>query len=82
MARSVNKVTLIGNLVMTGDFTSEVGINELGYKGNQPNVWDGVPDEVLKAHGMSYDESWIPKFVDQSKRNDIAQWDEEGNLIS
>jgi hypothetical protein len=74
--------TLMRNLVMTGYFTSEVGINELGYRGNQPNVWDGVPDEVLKAHGMSYDESWIPKFVDQSKRNDIAQWDEEGNLIS
>jgi hypothetical protein len=24
----------------------------------------------------------MPKFVDQSKRNDLAQWDENGNLIS
>jgi len=31
---------------------------------------------------LSYDESWMPKFVDQSKRNDLAQWDENGNLIS
>jgi len=31
---------------------------------------------------MSYDKSWLPKFVDQSKRNDQAEWDEEGNLIT
>jgi hypothetical protein len=24
----------------------------------------------------------MPKFVDQSKRNDQAVWDDEGNLIS
>ena len=41
---------------MTGYFTSEAGIKEIGYVGNQPNVWDGVPEDVLKAHGMSYDE--------------------------
>jgi hypothetical protein len=80
--QEVQFFSLIRNLVMTGYFTSEAGIKELGYKGNQPNVWDGVPDDVLKDHGMSYDKSWMPKFVDQSKRNDLAQWDEEGNLIS
>ena len=80
--QEVQFFSLVRNLVMTGYFTSEAGIKELGYQGNQPNVWDGVPEEVLKDHGMSYDESWIPKFVDQSKRNDMAAWDEEGNLIS
>ena len=28
--------------------TQKVGIEELGYQGNTPNVWDGVPEEVLK----------------------------------
>ena len=80
--QEVQFFSLMRNLVMTGYFTSPAGIKELGYKGNQPNVWDGVPDDVLKDHGMSYDESWMTKFVDQSKRNDQAVWDDEGNLIS
>jgi hypothetical protein len=80
--QEVQFFSLMRNLVMTGYFTSAVGIKELGYKGNQPNVWDGVPDDVLKDHGMSYDASWMPKFIDQSKRNDQAVWDDEGNLIS
>ena len=80
--QEVKFFSLVRNLVMTGYFTSEAGIKELGYQGNQPNVWDGVPEDVLKDHGMSYDKSWLPKFVDQSKRNDQAQWDEEGNLIT
>ena len=57
-------------------------MKELGYKGNSPNVWDGVPQEVLDDHGLSYDEEWLSKFVDQSKRLDIAKWDDDGNLIS
>ena len=70
------------DLVVTGYFTSAVGLKDLGYKGNQPNVWDGVPTEILKEHGFSDDKSWESKFIDQSKRNDIAVWDNEGNLIS
>ena len=70
------------DLVITGYFTSEVGIKDLGYKGNQPNIWDGVPEEILKEHGLSYDKSWASKFIDQSKRNDVAVWDDKGNLIS
>jgi hypothetical protein len=35
-------------MVVTGWFTSEVGMRDLGYKGNIPNVWDGVPEDVLK----------------------------------
>ena len=73
---------LLRNLTVTGYFTSQVGIKELGYKGNSPNVWDGVPQEVLDEHGLSYDEEWLSKFVDQSKRLDIAKWDDYGNLIS
>lgn len=73
---------LMRNLTVTGYYTSKVGIADLGYKGNQPNIWDGVPQDVLDQHGVSYDSKWIAKCVDQSKRNEIAQWDEDGNLLT
>tara|TARA_B100000575_G_scaffold293328_1_gene304335 strand:+ start:7624 stop:8340 length:717 start_codon:yes stop_codon:yes gene_type:complete len=69
-------------MVVTGWFTSEVGMKDLGFKGNIPNVWDGVPEEVLKEHNVSYDEEWISKCVDQTKRNETAVWDEDGNLLT
>ena len=72
----------IRNLVITGYFSSEVGINDLGYKGNQPNFWDGVPDDVMQAHGFSYEKDWKYDFIDPMTRNDVAKWDENGNLIS
>ncbi|WP_228236155.1 gluconate 2-dehydrogenase subunit 3 family protein [Allomuricauda sp. M10] len=73
---------LMRNLTVTGYYTSKVGIADLGYKGNQPNVWDGVPQDVLDQHGVAYDSVWIAKCVDQSKRNEIAEWDEQGNLLT
>ena len=73
---------LVRNLTMTGYFTSEVGIKELGYKGNAPNVWDGVPKDVLDQYGLAYDKDWLEKCIDQSKRNDIAVWDDDGNLLT
>ena len=73
---------LVRNLTMTGYFTSEVGIKELGYKGNMPNVWDGVPQDVLDQYGLKYDEDWLEKCIDQSTRMTIAEWDDEGNLLT
>ncbi|MGB5820811.1 MAG: gluconate 2-dehydrogenase subunit 3 family protein [Saonia sp.] len=70
------------NLTLTGYYTSKMGIVDLGYKGNMPNVWDGVPEDVLAQHGMAYDEEWLAKCVDQSKRGTIAEWDDEGNLLT
>ncbi len=74
--------TTMRNLTLTGYFTSKMGIEDLGYQGNTPNVWDGIPDEILKDYTVKYDEDWLAKCVDQSKRGEIAVWDEEGNLIS
>ncbi|MDU8887138.1 gluconate 2-dehydrogenase subunit 3 family protein [Yeosuana sp. MJ-SS3] len=74
--------TLMRNLTLTGYYTTEMGFKDLGYKGNTPNVWDGIPEDVLKDHDVSYDEEWLAKCVDQSKRGDIAKWDDDGNLIS
>ncbi len=74
--------TRMRNLTMTGYFTSEIGVKDLGYKGNMPNVWDGVPQEVLDKHGLAYDPDWIAKCVDQTKRANIAEWDDQGNLLN
>tara|TARA_R110002050_G_scaffold116847_2_gene233375 strand:- start:15881 stop:16597 length:717 start_codon:yes stop_codon:yes gene_type:complete len=74
--------SLMRNLTLTGYYTSKMGIEDLGYKGNTPNVWDGVPEAVLKQHGVAYDDAWIAKCVDQSKRAIIAEWDENGNLLT
>lgn len=78
----INFFSMVRNLTLTGFYTSKIGIEELGYKGNMPNVWDGVPEDVLKQHGVAYEEEWLAKCVDQSKRNIVAEWDEDGNLIS
>ncbi len=79
---AVNFFSLARNLTLTGFYTSKIGIEELGYKGNMPNVWDGVPDDVLEQHGVAYEPEWLAKCVDQSKRNVQAEWDENGNLIT
>jgi len=74
--------SLVRNLTLSGYYTSKMGIEDLGYKGNTPNVWDGVPEEVLQQHGVSYDEAWLAKCIDQSKRGTIAEWDDAGNLLT
>jgi len=46
---------LMRNLTASGYYTSKIGIADLGYMGNTPNVWEGVPADVLKQYGLSYD---------------------------
>ena len=76
---------LIRGLVCTGFYTSAVGVEELGYQGNQANLWDGVPDEVLAkyAHlGIGYDPEWIARCINHDTREVVAEWDEQGNLLT
>ena len=40
------------DLTATGFFTSKIGIEDVGYLGNAPNKWEGVPADVLKQYGM------------------------------
>lgn len=47
---------LLRNLTATGFFTSEMGLKDLGYAGNQANKWDGVPDDVLAKYNVNYNE--------------------------
>jgi len=70
------------NLTLSGYYTTKMGIDDLGYVGNRPNVWDGIPQEVLDKHGMSYPKEWMPKFINQETRDVQAEWDEKGNLLT
>jgi hypothetical protein len=40
--------THLRNLVLTGFYTTQMGFHDLGYVGNLPNVWKGVPEDALK----------------------------------
>jgi gluconate 2-dehydrogenase gamma chain len=44
--------TSFRNLVATGFFTSKIGIADLQYMGNVPNVWNGCPQECLDHLGL------------------------------
>jgi hypothetical protein len=45
--------TRMRDLVGTGFYTSAVGIKDLGYVGNVPNIWEGVPKDVLKQYNLT-----------------------------
>jgi hypothetical protein len=40
------------DLTASGFYTSEIGVKDLGYVGNTPNKWTGVPTDVLKQYGF------------------------------
>ncbi|MEQ8812722.1 MAG: gluconate 2-dehydrogenase subunit 3 family protein [Imperialibacter sp.] len=43
------------SLVLTGFFSSKLGVEDLQYMGNRPTVWNGAPQEWLDRLGVSYD---------------------------
>lgn len=45
----------IRNLTVTGFYTTRMGFDDLGYMGNTPNDWQGVPQDVLDKYGLKYD---------------------------
>jgi gluconate 2-dehydrogenase gamma chain len=51
------------NLTATGFYTSEMGIKDVGYMGNKPNQWNGVPDDVLKQYNLAYSEKELKECV-------------------
>ncbi|MEL6923026.1 MAG: gluconate 2-dehydrogenase subunit 3 family protein [Bacteroidota bacterium] len=82
MSQGIAFFNLMRNLTLTGYYTTKMGFDDLGYQGNRANIWDGVPEDVLAEHNMSYDPEWIARCVDQSKRDVTAAWDDDGNLIT
>ncbi len=81
MQYGVRFFSRIRDLTATGFFTSEMGIEDLGYQGNRTTVWDGVPPHVLEKHGLSYDQKTLDECLKPENRTKIAEWDDDGNLI-
>ncbi len=52
MQPGVNFFNRMRDLTASGFYTTEMGVKDLGYVGNQPNKWEGVPLDELKRHGL------------------------------
>ncbi|MEO5782851.1 MAG: gluconate 2-dehydrogenase subunit 3 family protein [Ginsengibacter sp.] len=63
MQQGVAFFNLMRNLTATGFYTSEMGIKDIGYKGNTPNQWAGVPDDILKQYNLAYTEKELKECV-------------------
>jgi hypothetical protein len=61
--QGVSFFNLMRDLTATGFFTSKIGIEDLGYVGNKPNQWNGVPQEVLDQYGVKYDQKTLDVCV-------------------
>lgn len=66
VTQGVNFFNLMRNLTLTGFYTSKIGIADVGYVGNRPNQWNGVPDDVLKQYNMAYTEKELKECVSYS----------------
>jgi gluconate 2-dehydrogenase gamma chain len=62
-SQGVNFFNKMRDLVATGFYTAEIGVKDLGYMGNVPNMWAGVPDDVLKHHGLAYTEKELKECI-------------------
>jgi hypothetical protein len=63
MKRGVSFFSLMRNLTASGFYTSEIGIKDMGYAGNKPNQWNGVPADVLQQYGLAYSEKELNECV-------------------
>jgi gluconate 2-dehydrogenase gamma chain len=52
MAQGVAFFNRMRDLTASGFWSSEMGTKDIGYAGNAPNKWMGVPADVLKQYGM------------------------------
>ncbi len=63
MAPGVAFFNKMRDLVASGFYTSAIGVKDIGYAGNIPNQWNGVPDEVLKQYKLSYTEKELKECI-------------------
>ena len=69
MSQGVQFFRLMRDLTASGFYTSEIGVKDLGYAGNKPNQWNGVPDDVLKQYNVAYTEKELKESVSFEKIN-------------
>lgn len=67
LAQGVSFFNLMRDLVTTGFYTTEIGVKDLGYVGNAPNQWNGVPDDVLKQYKLAYTEKELKECLSFDK---------------
>jgi len=63
MAQGVAFFNLMRNLTATGFYTSEMGVKDIGYAGNTPNQWNGVPQDVLDHYKLAYTEKELKECI-------------------
>jgi hypothetical protein len=67
MSQGVAFFNKMRDLVATGFYTSEIGVKDIGYMGNVPNQWNGVPDDVLKQYGLAYSDKEMKECAHYDK---------------
>ncbi len=66
MVQGVSFFNLMRDLTLTGFYTSEIGVKDLDYRGNVPNKWNGVPDDILKQYKLAYSERELKECASYS----------------
>jgi len=67
MSQGVKFFSLMRDLTATGFYTSEIGVKDIGYVGNTPTQWNGVPEEVLQQYKLAYTEKELNECVSFTK---------------
>jgi gluconate 2-dehydrogenase gamma chain len=67
LSQGVHFFNIMRNLTASGFYTSEIGVKDVGYVGNTPNKWNGVPADVLKQYNKAYSEKDLQLCVSYDK---------------
>src|SRR6478735_194869 len=52
MQQGVTFFNRMRSLTASGFFSSKMGMEDVGYVGNRPNIWEGVPADDIKKYGL------------------------------
>jgi len=63
MRFGVSFFNLMRNLTATGFYSTQIGWKDIGYVGNSPNQWNGVPEEVQKQYNIAYTEKELKECI-------------------
>lgn len=63
MKQGVAFFNLMRNLTASGFYTSQIGVKDVGYMGNAPNQWNGVPADVLKQYNLAYTDKELKECI-------------------
>ena len=67
MAQGAKFFDRMRDLTASGFYTTEMGGKDVGYIGNRPNQWNGVPDDVLKQYGYAYSDRELKECMTPDK---------------